>query len=263
MKRQRTESFSPETKGLPLLQGAPLHQSDNRPVVTSSRNFEYGHGGQTNWAAPEAPPAVRTHPERPQPDVPGMYWKGNHQESPITPAFSPFTPSGQAPPVQTWPNNHPDPSPREDLSWSIPPQRSMSYSNLEGVPNQYPQPYQPPPQSQAHPTDHYTTKPRMSHPGIYPPPITTTSSHSAGDYVVATTSGSPHQVQSAGVISPAGYPHWQQPYSYQRPVVPSNEPYGAWNNSQPAHPIPEEGHGQHMNYGMPDPNYHYPNPQGR
>jgi len=262
MKRQRTESFSPESKGLPFLPGASLHQPDNTPVVTSSRNYEYSHGNQTNWVPPDASPAVRSHPELPQADVPNMYWKGNHQESPITPAFSPFTPSGPIPPVHTWPNNQPEPSPREDLSWSVP-QRSISYSNLEGIPNQYPQSYQPSPHPQNHPADHYTTKPRLSHSGIYPPPITTTQGHSAGDYVVATTSENPQHAQSAGVLPPAGYSHWQQPYSYQRPVVPSSEPYGSWNPSQPPHHIPEEGHGQPANYGIPDPNYHYPHTQGR
>lgn len=261
MKRQRTESFSPETKGLPFLRGAPLRQSNNTPVVTSSRNFEYSHGGQTNWMASDASPGVRSHPELPQPDVPSIYWRGTHQESPITPAFSPFTPSGQIPPVHTWPN-HPEPNSREDMSWSAP-QRSISYSNLEGIPNQHPQSYQPPQHSQNHPIDHYTTKPRLSQPGMYPPPIATSSGHSVGEYVVATTSESPQHAQSAGVLPPASYSHWQQPYSYQRPVVPSSEPFGSWNTAQTAHEIPEEGHGQPVNYGMPDPNYHYPHPQGR
>ncbi|KAH8602836.1 hypothetical protein B0O99DRAFT_604437 [Bisporella sp. PMI_857] len=246
MKRQRTESFSPESK-----------------VVTSSRNFEYGHGS-TNWMAPEASPGAKSHPELPPPDLQTPYWRVNHQESPITPAFSPFTPSLQIPPLQTWSNNHPEPSPREDLSWSVP-QRSISYSNLEGIQNHHQNPpYASHPQS--HPiSDHYTTKPRLQHTGMYPPPISTSAgNHPPTEYSPAATSESAQQSQSAGVLPPVTYSQWQQPYSYQKPVGSSSEHYSSWNQTHGPPSVPE-GHAQPVHYGYAASGSYYPPPpdQGR
>lgn len=243
MKRQRTESFSPETK-----------------VVTSSRNFEYGHG-TTNWMASDASPGVK-----PQTEISQSYWRPNPQESPLTPAFSPFTPSLQIPPPQNWPNAHPDASPRDDLSWSVP-QRSISYSNLEGLQGhpQYGAPFQHPHNQPNHnhsASDHYTTKPRTLQSGMYPPPISTsTGPHSATETPSATTSEPGQHAHSAGAL-PSHYPQWQQPYSYQKPVVSGSEPYGAWHNSHGApHNLPEEGHAPPTYaYGDPAGGGYYPLP---
>jgi hypothetical protein len=90
MKRQRTESFSPENKGGKSLNpGDRLHTFPEKvAVVTSSRNFEYNNHGPTNWMAPDASPGIKH-----QGDVPQSFWRPNPQDSPLTPAFSPFTPS--------------------------------------------------------------------------------------------------------------------------------------------------------------------------
>ena len=258
MKRQRTESFSPETKGLLFFQRLSLRDPDSLSVVTSSRNFEYNHG-PTNWMAADGSPGAKT-----QAEIPNSYWR-SHQESPMTPAFSPFTPSLHIPPVHSWPNNHPEPSPREDLSWPVP-QRSTSYGNLENLQNNHPHsnyPPPPPPLGHHYPSsDHFTTKPRVL--GSYPPPLST----SGGGHPTAQTSESPHHSQSAGALPPVNYPHWQQPYSYQKPIVSSSEPYSSWSNPNGGHnSIPEEGHGPLPSFGYADPastSYYPPPPhQGR
>ncbi|TAQ84847.1 hypothetical protein B7494_g6839 [Chlorociboria aeruginascens] len=187
IKRQRTESFSPENKGVP------------------PRNYEYNQG-PTNWMAPNASPSTKT-----QAELPSSYWRVGPQDSPLTPAFSPFTPSLQIPPPQNWPSHPSEPSSREDLSWSGP-QRSFSYSNLEGVQNHHsyaPYAHPPPP----HPSnDHY--KSRMEHPGMYPPPIST----SAPSLPPAETSS-------------ASTPSWQSPYPYPKPAGTSAEGYGSYGAS--------------------------------
>ena len=154
-KRQRTESFSPETKGtLPSVTQFQffclvLWSS----VITSSRTFDHSHG-PTNWMAPDA-----------SPNTPPNYWQVNPQDSPVTPAFSPFTLTLHVPPGQNWQAHHAAPSPREDLSWSVP-QRSVPYSDIEGLQSHQ---YTPFPQATTHSiTDNYTTKPRVMQSGTCP-----------------------------------------------------------------------------------------------
>ncbi|PSS27884.1 hypothetical protein M430DRAFT_93507 [Amorphotheca resinae ATCC 22711] len=209
MNRQRTESFSPP---------------ENEAVTT--RNFEYGHG-VTNWMAPDASPNTKSQADLP----PQSYWRVNPQDSPLTPAFSPFTPV----PAQTWPSTHPDASPRDELSWSAH-QRSISYSNLEGLQGGQPQyvPFPNPPHAQ--PSSHsgtYTTKPRQMHTtDLYPPP--NSSDHP--------------QPHSTGALPQGQYPHWQQPYQYQKP-----ETY-AWSGPHGApYQVPEQGQAAPLGYGYGDP----------
>lgn len=200
--------------------------------------------------ASDASPGTKSQAELPQ-----SFWRVNPQESPLTPAFSPFTPNLQIPPPQNWPATHTEPSSRDELSWSVP-QRSISYSNLEGLQGHHPYSPYPPPNAQNHSaTDHYTTKPRLPQAGMYPPPISTsTSAHSAAEASPATAGETSQHSHSAGAL-PAQYPHWQQPYSYQKPVGSTSEPYGTWHNShgaqQPQH-LPEEGHVQPAGYGYGD-----------
>lgn len=239
MKKQRTESFSPENK-----------------VVTSSRNFDYGHGA-TNWMAPDASPSTSAKPQ----EIPPSYWRVNAQDSPMTPAFSPFTPSLQVPPPQNWSASQTEPSPRDELSWSVP-QRSMSYGNLESLQNhsQY-SPY-PNPHSQGPPiSDHFSTKPRSMHSGMFPPPISTSSSILPPPEISSAPAGEgPQHPHSAG----PHYPNWTQPYPYQKPA---SESYGSWNSSHGGQPhIPEEGHAPPGGYAYGEPSsgiYYPPPPQGR
>ncbi|KAH8814174.1 hypothetical protein F5882DRAFT_485699 [Hyaloscypha sp. PMI_1271] len=266
MKRQRTESFSPENKGANFRHLPPQTVSNDPAVVTSSRNFEYPPG-PTNWMAPDASPSTKA----PTSDVPQPYWRVNPQDSPLTPAFSPFTPNLQIPPQQNWPAPHPEASPRDDMSWSVP-QRSISYSNLEGLQSQHHQHYS----QYSHPpsqpgSDHYTTKPRvLPSSGMYPPPISTSGSaippsetSSAG---LPDTSQHPH---SAGSLPPVPYSSWQQPYSYQKPPSSGADhyggyaPHGSLPHLQGGPPVQGEGaHGPPPNYGYGDPagGIYYPPP---
>ena len=248
MKRQRTESFSPESRGL-YISRSPHYLSNPKPGATS-RSYDYSHGN-TNWMAPDASPSTKP------PDLPQSFWRVNNQDSPLTPAFSPFTPSLPIPPPQSWPATHSEASPRDEMSWPVP-QRSISYSNLEGLNNHHHYGSFPHPQNpQPHPSpDHYTSKPRAMHSSMYPPPISTSNSgHPATEATSAATSDPSQHSYSAGSLPPAHYPHWQQPYPYQKPVGPSSEPYSPWGNphSAPHHGLSEEGHATPTGYGYGDP----------
>jgi hypothetical protein len=253
MKRQRTESFSPENRGMISSQHLSS-RSDNISVVTSSRNFDY-HG--TNWMASDASPSTT----KPQTEVSQSFWRANPQDSPLTPAFSPFTPSLQIPPPQSWPPPQTEASPRDELAWSVP-QRSISYSNLEGLQGQqHYAPFQHPPSQQV---DHYTTKPRMVHSGMYPPPISTSGSAISAAETVSTTNEPSQHPHSAGSLPPTPYHSWQPSYSLQKPGGSSGEPYGSWNaphGGQP-HLLEAGAHGGQTGYayGEPTSGMYYPPP---
>ncbi|KAH8657503.1 hypothetical protein BGZ60DRAFT_383685 [Tricladium varicosporioides] len=242
MKRQRTESFSPENKGV--------------AVVTSSREFNYNHG-PTNWMAPDASPGIKQ-----QGEIPQQFWRPNPQDSPLTPAFSPFTPSLQIPPTQSWPTPHPEPSPRDDMSWSVPhpPQRSISYSNLEGLQHQQQQfpAYSQAPQNPV--AEHYTTKPRVQHTGMYPPPLATSTSGMMTTPTSATTNESLPHPHSAGSLPPSAFQGWpqQQSYAYQKPPPQHHEGYQNWTAPHEGLPRPP---GYSGDSHAPAPAYGYPDPQ--
>jgi hypothetical protein len=253
MKRQRTESFSPENKGMEVPNLKPQESPDNFAVVTSSRNFEYGHGN-TNWMATDASPSTKT-----QPDVPQSFWRVNAQDSPLTPAFSPFTPSLQIPPSQTWPTPHTEASPRDDLSWSVP-QRSISYSNLEGLHSQHH--YAPYANAPSHPgAGDYTSKPRVLH-SMYPPPISTSGGGISAPETTSATSEPSHHPQSAGALPPY-QGSWQQPYSYPKPPSSASDHYGGWSAPHGQLPLPAEtGHvgAPAYGYGEQGSGMYYPAP---
>jgi len=214
-------------------------------VISSSRTFDYSHSS-TNWMAPDASPSAKA-----PTDVP-PFWRVNPQDSPMTPAFSPFTPNLHIPP-QNWPPVGTDPSPREDLGWSVP-QRSISYGNLESLHHQNLHPYVPFQHSTRHPAvENYTTKARGLQSGMYPPPLSTsTSTISAVETSPATTTDTSQH--SAGSLPSATYSSWQQPYSYPKPVGSSAESYGGWSSSHGGHPaLPEEEHAAPTSYGYGEP----------
>jgi hypothetical protein len=266
MKRQRTESFSPENKGVNFRHLPQQTLPNDSTVVTSSRNFEYNHG-PTNWMAPDASPSTKAPPS----DVPQSFWRVNPQDSPLTPAFSPFTPNLQIPPPQNWPAPHPEASPRDDMSWSVP-QRSNSYSNLEGLQSQHQQYAQYGHQSAQPVADHYTTKPRvLQSSGMYPPQISTSGSAIApAETTSAGAPDTPQHPHSASSLPPVPFSNWQQSYSYQKPPTSGAEHYGGWNpphgslpNLQAGPPVQVEGgHAPPPNYGYGDPagGMYYPPP---
>ena len=144
------------------------------------------------------------------------------------------------------------------------PQRSVSYSNLEGLQThqQYPSFHH------VSSAEHYTTKPRSMHTGMYPPPISTPTNPISAGETPPVTANPPHQAQSGGPLPPAPYPTWQQPYSYQKPAVSSSEPFGAWS-APPGLPTPVvEDRSGSIPYGYGEPaggGIFYPAPpnQGR
>jgi len=238
MRRQRTESLSPESK-----------------VVTSARNYEYSNA-PPNWMAPDASPGVKS-----QVELPRGFWRANPQESPLTPSFSPFTttPSLPMPPPQAWSSGHTTPGSRDDGSWPLP-QRSISYSNLEGMQSQPPYGYSSPiHQPQSSVSEHYTMKPRISNAGLYPPTITTANLHPSVPSPVSANETHPH---SAGMITP-NYSQWQQHYTYQKPAGSIAEPYAPWNPSSHggSHHAPLGSHGAPpFGYGDPASGPYYPSP---
>ncbi len=256
MKRQRTESFSPESsQGGEDPEFGYGKSSNLSSVVTTSRSFDYNHG-PINWMAPDAPPNTKAPIEGPQ-----SLWR-NPQDSPMAPAFSPYTPNLQIPPAQNWPGQQADASPREDLSWQAgQPQRSMSYGNLEHLPSQHS--YPPYTHGPSQPiTDHYTTKPRVlassASSGMYPPPIAT-----SGGSISALEShdGMPHH--SANSMPSGQFSNWQPPpYSYQKPANAGPDNYGRWNGSrQEESDEPGQGPPPGYAYGEPSPGGMY-YPQG-
>lgn len=218
-------------------------------VVTTSRNFDY-NGGPTAWMAPEVSPGTKT-----QADMSGNYWPANSQESPMTPGFSPYsTPNMHMANTQNWQgrghHGQPETNPREP-EWSVP-QRSVSYSNLEGMQtsNQH-SPYGPP-----QPTDSYASARTRAHNGaMFPPNITTTHPQSAAEISSASTIGTAY-THSATPISAGSYTGWNQPYvgGYAK-VSPGVDTYAApWNGAQGGQRIAEEeesvgGYGGYGNSG--------------
>ncbi|TGO22985.1 hypothetical protein BPAE_0148g00150 [Botrytis paeoniae] len=216
VKKERNESFSPDNK-----------------VVTSSRNFDY-NGGQTAWMAPEVSPGTK-----PPAEMSGNYWPAS-QESPMTPGFSPYTtPNMHLANAQNWQSRghhgQPETNPREP-EWPAP-QRSVSYSNLEGMQNSH----QHSAYGLPNPSDSYApARTRASNGAIYPQNITTTHPHSAAEISSASTIGTAY-THSATPISAGPYTGWNQPYTggYAK-VSPGVDTYASWNGAQGGQRIVEE-----------------------
>ncbi|KAJ8059097.1 hypothetical protein OCU04_012073 [Sclerotinia nivalis] len=231
VKTERTASFSPENK-----------------VVATSRNFDY-NGGHTPWMGPEVSPGTKT-----PADMSGHYWPANSQESPMTPGFSPYTtPNMHMATAQTWQSRghhgQPETNSREP-EWPAP-QRSVSYSNLEGMQasNQH-SAYGLP-----HPSDSYTSaRTRAPNGAMYPPNITTTHPHSGAEISSASTIGTAY-THSATPMSAGSYTSWNQPYAggYAK-VSPGVDTYAPWNDAHGEGRIVEEeesagGYGGYGNSG--------------
>lgn len=260
MKMQRTGSFSPDHKSSLI----PLKtQTDPYPhptVVTSSRNYEYPQTsqGHINWMAPEPSPGSKT-----QGDMSQTFWRPNPQDSPITPAFSPYTPGMNIPPPHNWPS-HAEPSPREDGPWG-PPQRSISYSNIEGLQNQQHYSTYPNPPTPAIP-EQFEAKPRvlLSSNSMYPPPISTSHHPSSGPASAPLHGPADPHPHLANPLPPVPSYNWQtqsqqpqSPYPYQKPMSAPGENYGGWHPSPQGPPPPPPP----PNYGYSDPNsVYYPPP---
>ncbi|KAM7184903.1 Halotolerance protein 9 [Rhypophila sp. PSN 637] len=222
MKPAGSESYPPDSK-------VPSSASSSRP-------YEYGNHGITNWMS-------ETSPSSSKPSDLNATWRSYPTESPITPAFSPYTPHAP-PPSATWSTSMAsEPTSRDDIAWSTypaPPPRSLSFGG-ESMSNhqQYP--------SVSHMSSHsgraYDRKSSSMSADMYPPPIATTI---PGIETVPGTTLE-HQVSlSAGAIPPSNYGSWQQSYSYSKP----GDGYAGWYGEAGAqqHLGSAEAHPEHQQY---------------
>ncbi|KAM7224249.1 hypothetical protein V8F06_000030 [Rhypophila decipiens] len=222
MKPAGSESYPPDSK-------VPSSASSSRP-------YEYGNHGITNWMS-------ETSPSSSKPSDLNATWRSYPTESPITPAFSPYTPHAP-PPSATWSTSMAsEPTSRDDIAWSTypaPPPRSLSFGG-ESISNhqQYP--------SVSHMSSHsgraYDRKSSSMSADMYPAPIATTI---PGIETVPGTTLE-HQVSlSAGAIPPSNYGSWQPSYSYSKP----GDGYAGWYGEAGAqqHLGSAEAHPEHQQY---------------
>ncbi|KAK4673298.1 hypothetical protein QC763_110660 [Podospora pseudopauciseta] len=209
MKPAGSEAYTPDTK-IPS-------------SASSSRAYDYGQSGITNWMADASPSSSK-------PSDLSTNWRTYPAESPITPAFSPYTPHAP-PPSATWSTPVGSEPARDDLAWSssypAPPPRSLSFG-AESVSSQSQYP------SISHVSNHssrdYSRKASSMSTDMYPAPISTAIPG------VDTTPGSTptHGLAlSAGAAPSSAYGTWQQPYPYSKP---SDGYGGAWVYQESGHP---------------------------
>ena len=212
---------SPQDRDLPFCSPRVTKQRVYKvpSSASSTRTFDYGHGGVPNWMSPGAAPNSS------KPADLNATWRSYPAESPITPAFSPYTPHGP-PPSATWgatPVGGETPS-REDMHWSsypAPPSRSLSFGS--DAMTSHPQPYPPISQMASRP---YDRKPSGMSAEMYPSPIATTI---PGVETIPGTTIDQQGSLPAGAVGPAGsYEAWQQPYPYSKP----GDAYEGWYGDQ-------------------------------
>lgn len=248
IKKPRTESFSPDNKGIASIFSF-RYNSDNISGHLYSRPLDYAHPS-TAWN-PADPNVVHKGPH----EMPGSFWRMQNHESPQTPAFSPFTPNLQLPHHPTWSPATTEPSPREELGWSAP-QRSMSYGNHDALSHNstYPPFHQNPPE--ANMRDEYTNRPPTQASAFVPPlpPVTASVSASIATSAATSTDTASHSESEAPQYSSA--PTWQ-PYPYKVPALPSNtDGYAPWYG-------PNSGTQQHTSGAVtPSTTYGHPEPYG-
>ena len=240
-----TEGYTPDSKSksssLPsprprcLVQGRPAKVSEVPSSASSTRPYEYGHHNMTNWMSADASPSSS------KPSDLNTTWRSYPAESPITPAFSPYTPHAP-PPSATWPASvGSESSSRDDMGWSAypaPPSRSLSFgAESVGSHQQYPSISQ----ISGHSSRAYNRKSSSMSTEMYPPPIATTI---PGIETVPGTTLDHNVSLSAGAVPPSNYGSWQQPYSYSKP----SDGYGGWYG--------EAGAQQHLASGEHHPPQH-------
>ncbi|KAK3394733.1 hypothetical protein B0H63DRAFT_56213 [Podospora didyma] len=226
MKPPGTESYTPDSK-------MPSSASSSRP-------YEYGHhGGMTNWMADSSPSSSK-------PSDLNTTWRTYPSESPITPAFSPYTPHAP-PPSATWSASvGSESSSKDDMAWSsypAPPPRSLSFGAESMTSHQQ---YPSISQMSSHSGRSYDRKPGSMASDMYPPPIATTI---PGIETVPGTALEHGVSLSAGAVPSSTYGSWQQPYSYSRP----SESYGGWygesgSQQHEQHPSGHSHSGSNMYY---------------
>lgn len=203
------------------------HATDGSSAsTTSARVFDYDGHAHMNWMAPKGMPIQRMHVDMPE-------YLGMHtQESPITPGFSPFTPN-MPHHAMAW-SAHPDAGrPDEAAAFSIP-QRSISYSNLEGL--QGLQTFSPmaPAPAPAPPSfsEQLNGKAPVGPGSSYPPPISTAAGLLSADaHSASTTSTSqPSSTMSGSISSASSFGSWPTPYGYPKTLGSATDSYAPWTS---------------------------------
>jgi hypothetical protein len=116
--------------------------------------------------------------EKASSDVPSSYWRMASHETPLTTAFSLFTPNVQLPHHSNWPHSATEPNSREDIGWPVP-QRSMSYSNHDSLHHpSYSTFHQNP--SEPSSRDEFAPRQGPPPPDVYPTNLTPTSVSGSG-----------------------------------------------------------------------------------
>ena len=205
------------------------------PSASSTRPYEYGHHSMTNWMSADASPSSS------KPSDLNATWRSYPAESPITPAFSPYTPHAP-PPSATWSASvTSESSSRDEIGWSsypAPPPRSLSFGSESVASHQQ---YPSISQMSNHSSRPYDRKSSSMSSEMYPPPIATTI---PGIETVPGTTLEHNVSLSAGAVPPSSYGSWQQPYPYSKP----SEGYGGWYG--------EAGTQQHIGSGEHHPPEH-------
>ncbi|KAK4128578.1 hypothetical protein N657DRAFT_30212 [Parathielavia appendiculata] len=213
----------------------PMKSSGSDSYSTDSKipSSAYGQHGVTNWMSADASPSSS------KPGDMNASWRSYPGDSPITPAFSPYTPHAPQPSAPWSTSVGSESSTRDDIAWSPypgPPPRSMSFGTESMAGHQ---PYPPMSQVGAHSSREYDRKSSSVSADMYPPPIATTI---PGIETVPGTTLDQNVSLSAGAVPPASYASWQQSYSYSKP----SESYGGWyGDAADQH---SSGHG-HSYYG--------------
>ncbi|GAB1310955.1 Halotolerance protein 9 [Madurella fahalii] len=224
MKPSGTESYGPDSK-IPS-------------SASSSRTYEYGHHGMTNWMSADASPSSS------KPSDLNATWRSYPADSPITPAFSPYTPHAP-PPSATWSASvGSEPSSRDDIAWSsypAPPSRSLSFGAESMTSHQ---------QYPSMSSRSYDRKSSSVSADMYQPPIATTI---PGIETVPGTTIEQNVSLSAGAVPPSSYASWQQSYSYSKPT----EGYGGWYGETGTHQPLGSGDQHSSGHGHSGSNVYY------
>ena len=209
--------------------------------VSGRQSFDYSHSGMTNWMSADASPSSS------KPGDLNASWRSYPQESPITPAFSPYT-THAAPPSATWtPQSEAAGRGSDDLGWSYPPPppRSLSFGSdtMSSHHSQH--------QQQAYPSISQMTSGHHHHSNnsssggggrsssssydrkssaaaaaamsdLYQSPTTIPGADS-----IPGTTLDHHVSLTAGAVGTTAYSSWQQPYSYSKD---GSDAYVGWGD---------------------------------
>jgi hypothetical protein len=242
--------------------------SDLKGAVGSySRPQDYGPPSAT-WVPSDSPVLPRT-----QGDTASPYWRMNHQESPITPVFAPYSPSLQQQlPQSNWSHAPAEQGARDELGWGTAPQRSMSYSHPDTIRHSSTFPSFPHPGVQSSIREDFNHRlPNPVQGDLYSPSLTPGTNSVPGEASSTSTAEehTPQHTHSSIPLPPPSFPAqsaqpWQ-PFPYAKAPLPTgNEAFTNWYQNPPATLSQQDGQVEAMAPAYPHPEpyggiYGYPN----